>query len=85
MRVSDLQFTAEMANDSWKGHRVETLTDSYRIVNNRESRNLYTDEFDDVEIEYDVELKAYRVPAFADRRANYSEAKQVDCDRWGSE
>ena len=53
--------------------------------NNTTEKNDESFRFDDVEIEYDVELKAYRVPAFADRRANYSEAKQVDCDRWGSE
>jgi hypothetical protein len=85
MRVSDLQFTDEMQENAWLGHRVETLTDAHRIINNRKSRNQFTDEFDDVKIEYDEQYKVYRVPAFAASIARYSKAKQIDCDRWGCE
>jgi len=34
---------------------------------------------------WDSEFGVYRVPAFADGRRIYSEAKQKDCDRWGCE
>ena len=85
MKVSDLQFTDEMENNAWFGHRVETLTDAHRIINNRRSRNDFTDEFDDVNIEYDEKYKVYRVPAFAERIARHNEAKQIDCDRSGCE
>ena len=34
---------------------------------------------------WDSEFGVYRVPAFADGRRIYSEAKQRDCDRWGCE
>ena len=85
MRVSDLQFTDEMQENALLGHRVETLTDAYRVINNRKSRNQFTDEFDDVKIEYDEKYDVYRVPAFSERIARYSDAKRIDCDRWGCE
>ena len=85
MRVSDLQLSDKMEKNSYAGHRVETLTDSYLVINNRKSLRQYTDEFGDVEIEYDAEFGVYRVPAFFDKRAKYSEAKQVYCDRYGCE
>jgi hypothetical protein len=34
---------------------------------------------------WDSKFGVYRVPAFADGRRIYSEAKQRDCDRWGCE
>ena len=85
MKVSDLQFTDEMEDNPWLSHSVETLTDAYRFINNRKSRNQFTDEFGDVKIEYDEKYKVYCVPAFAERIARYTAAKQIECDRWGSE
>lgn len=85
MKISDLQFTDEMQDNAWRGHSVETPSDAYRIINNRKSRNKFTDEFGDVKIEYDETCKVYRVPAFAENRKRYSELKQNDCNRWGCE
>ena len=85
MKVSDLQFTDEMQENAWLGHRVETLTDAYRFINNRKSRNQFTDEFGDVKIEYDEKYRVYRVPAFKAERDRYCAAKAESCRLWGSE
>lgn len=85
MRLSDLQFTEEMENNCWRGHRVETPTSSRRVINNRRTRNQFADEFGDVEIEFDSEFGVYRVPAFADQSEKYSKAMQIECDKYGCE
>ena len=85
MKISDLQFSDKMENDAWLGHCIETLTDAHRVINNRKSRNQFIDVFGDVKIEYDEKYKVYRVPAFAKMIARYTAAKQIECDRWGSE
>ena len=65
--------------------RVETATDAYQILSDGWSLTNYISKYGDVEVEYDEQYSVYRVPAFAERIARYSEAKQIDCDRWGCE
>ncbi len=89
MRVSDLQFTDEIAVNvmffGWRGHSVETTSDAHCTLSNPESAKQYIKQYGDQEIEYDEKCKVYRVPAFAERIARYSKLKQIDCDRWGCE
>ena len=68
-----------------KGIRVETTTDALRNLREYQQVDNYIADFGDVEVEYDETYKVYRVPAFAERIAKYSEAKQIDCNRWGCE
>ena len=85
MKLSEVNITQML-----KGIRVETTTDALQNLreiaawSNQQVDN-YIADFGDVEVEYDETYKVYRVPAFAERIARYSEAKQIDCNRWGCE
>ena len=65
--------------------RVETTTDAYQILSDGWSLSNYISQYGDVEVEYDEKYKVYCVPAFAERIARYTAAKQIECDRWGCE
>ena len=85
MRISDLEFTTEMRENSWRGHSVETKTDSLRMVANERHAQQYIDQFGDVEIVLDEKYNTWKVPVFAEERKEYCDLKQAHCDRWGSE
>ena len=80
MKLSEVNITQML-----KGIRVETTTDALRNLREYQQVDNYIADFGDVEVEYDETYKVYRVPAFAERIAKYSEAKQIDCNRWGCE
>ena len=85
MRVSELKFTPEMLENVWKGHAIEMpKTDAQRYVSNPEAAAKFIEAFGDVEIVRDEYYKCWRVPAFAEGRAEYGKLKQAYCDQFGS-
>lgn len=84
MRVSDLEFTTEMRENVWRGHSVETTSDSLRMIGNERHAQQYIDQFGDVEIVLDEEYNTWKVPAFAEQREEYCDAKQKYCEQHGS-
>jgi len=84
-KVSNLEFTTEMSENVWKGHRVEMpKTDALRYVSSVESAAKFIKEFGDVEIVLDEKYCFYAVPAFAESREEASKLKQAYCERYGS-
>jgi len=85
MRVSELKFTPEMLENAWRGHAIEMpKTDAQRYVSNPEAAAKFIEAFGDVEIVRDEYYKCWRVPAFAEGRAEYGKLKQAYCDQFGS-
>ena len=85
-KVSELEFTPEMLENGWRGHRVEMPdTDAQRYVSDPESAARFIANFGDVEMVYDEKYKCWTVPAFAVGREEFSKRKQAHCARWGSE
>ena len=86
MKVSNLEFTAEMLNDVWKGHSVEMpKTDALRMVSNPKAAADFIAEFGDVEIVLNTEYAPrWKVAAFAESRGEYGKLKQAYCDQHGS-
>ena len=85
MRVSELKFTPEMLENAWKGHAIEMpKTDAQRYVSNPEAAAKFIEAFGDVEIVRDEYYKCWRVPAFAEGRAEYGKLKQGYCNQFGS-
>ena len=85
MRVSDLEFTTEMSENVWRGHRVEMpKTDAQRYVSSDKAAADFIESFGDVEIVLDEKYGHYAVPAFAESREEASKLKQAYCDQFGS-
>jgi hypothetical protein len=85
MRISELKFTPEMLENGWKGHRIEMpKTDALRYVSNPKAAKNFITAFGNVEIVFDEYYRQYKVPAFAEGRAEASELKRAYCERWGS-
>ena len=85
MKVSDLEFTTEMSQSIWAGHRVEMpKTDALRYVGSDKAAADFIAEFGDVEIVLDEKYGHYAVPAFKVERDEYSKLKQAYCDQFGS-
>ena len=85
MRVSELEFTAEMRENAWRGHSAQTTSDANRIISNERHAQTFIDQFGDEEIVFNAKYKHWEVPAFAEQRERYCDAKQVHCEKWGSE
>lgn len=69
---------------------VETNTDSLRHISREWDKDQFIAEFGDVEIVLNTShpwkgRKVYSVPAFAESRKAYSEAKAKECAIWGCE
>lgn len=64
---------------------IETLTDAYRVLRDETARQNYITDFGDVAVVYDATCDVYRVPAHAERIANYTDLKARDCAIWGCE
>jgi hypothetical protein len=86
MKVSDLEFTTEMLNDAWKGHKIEMpKTDALRHVSNPKAAADFIANFGDVEIVLNTEYSPrWEVPAFKTERDEYGKLKQAYCDQFGS-
>jgi hypothetical protein len=81
MRVSEIT----LGNDAT---RVETPTDADRVFagpNGEAHRLKFIAEHGDVAVIWDQKFKVWRVPAFAEKRVRFSNAKAKDIARWGSE
>ena len=48
-------------------------------------RDRYIKENGDVTVVWDEKFKVYRVPSFKVQQDSYSNAKAIDCSRWGNE
>ena len=67
LKVSDIEFQSSV--------RVATPEDAYQLVWNSWSARCYISNYGDVEICWDAEYKVFRVPAFAQKRAEFYAAK----------
>jgi hypothetical protein len=86
MKVSNLEFTTEMLENVWKGHKIEMpKTDALRCVSNPKAAADFIANFGDVEIVLNTEYSPrWEVPAFKTERDEYSKLKQAHCDQFGS-
>ena len=85
MKISDLEFTNEMRENVWRGHSVELpKNDAHRMIANERLAQDFIDDNGDVEIVWNERYKHWEVPAFAESRAAYCEAKSKAVARWGS-
>ncbi len=80
MRVSELQPAAYPQSPSVELPR----SDAYRLFTNDFNKNSFIEEYGDVEIVWNERYKHWEVPAFAESRAVYCEAKSKAVARWGS-
>ena len=86
MRISDLQFSDEMRENVWRGHSVELPeNDAHRMIGNEQHAQDFIDDNGDVEIDWNERYKHWEVPAFAEGRKVYCDAKQRYCEQHGSE
>ena len=77
MKIADVAFG--------QGTLVENSNnDSLQCLYNEWQKWSWIDKNGNVDVVYNEELKRYQVPAFAESRKRYSEMKQADCNRWGS-
>jgi hypothetical protein len=86
MRISSLEFTAEMLSDVWKGHAVDLPNaDARRMVSNPKAAADYIAEYGDVEIVLNTEYAPHwEVAAFKVGRDEYGKLKQAYCNQYGS-
>jgi len=85
MKVSDLEFTTEMSQSIWGGHRVEMpKTDAQRYISSDKAAADFIEQFGDVEIVLDEKYGHYAVPAFKVERDEYCKLKQAYCNQFGS-
>ena len=86
MKVSNLEFTTEMSESAWKGHRIQMpKTDAQRYVSSIESAAKFIESFGDVEIVLNTEYAPHwQVAAFKAGRDEYGKLKQAYCDQFGS-
>ena len=81
MRVSELQPAAYPQSPS-----VELPnSDAHRLFTNDFNKNSFIEANGDVEVVWNEQYKYWAVPAFAESRKVYSDAKAIDCARWGCE
>ncbi len=81
MRVSDLRPAAYPKSPS-----VELPnSDAHRLFTNDFNKKSFIEAHGDVGIVWNNQYKYWEVPAFAESRAAYCEAKQRACATWGCE
>ena len=81
MRVSDLQPAAYPQSPAVENPN----SDSDSLFTNEFNKNSFIEAHGDVEIVWNERYSYWEVPAFAESRAAYCEAKQRFCDTYGSE
>ena len=81
MRVSDLTPAKYPQSPSVQNPN----SDSYRLFTNEFNKNNFIEENGDVEIVWNERWKHWEVPAFAEGRKAYCDAKQRYCEQHGSE
>ena len=78
MRVSELQVG--------QGHIVERPnSDAYADFSNDYTKHSFIEGYGDVEIVWNERYKHWEVPAFAESRKAYCDAKKRYCEQHGSE
>ena len=81
MRVSDLQPAAYPQSPS-----VELPnSDAHRLFTDDFNKQSFIEAHGDVEIVWNERYNYWEVPAFAEGRRIYGEAKQRACETWGCE
>ena len=80
MRVSELQPAAYPQSPA-----VELPNDAHRLFTNEFNKNSFIENYGDVEIVWNERYKHWEVPAFAESRKAYGDAKQRYCEQHGSE
>jgi len=60
-------------------------SDAYRVFSTWGELFSFLTSHDVTQVRYDKQFNVYRVPAFADSRKRYTQAKAEDCARWGCE
>jgi len=81
MRVSELQPAAYPQSPSVE----KPNSDAHALFTNDFNKDSFIEANGDVEIVWNNQYKYWAVPAFAESRAAYGEAKQRFCDQHGSE
>jgi hypothetical protein len=81
MRVSELQPAKYPQSPSVENPNC----DSHRLFTDDFNKNSFIEANGDVEIVWNERYKFWAVPAFAEGRKTYGEAKQRACDTWGCE
>jgi hypothetical protein len=81
MRVSELQPAAYPQSPSVE----KPNSDAHALFTNDFNKNSFIEANGDVEIVWNNQYKYWAVPAFAESRKVYGEAKQRYCDQHGSE
>mgnify|MGYP003112195985 CR=1 FL=1 len=81
MRVSEIQPAKYPQSPSVELPR----SDAYRLFTNDFNKNSFIEDHGDVEIVWNERYKHWEVPAFAEGRKVYCDAKQRYCEQHGSE
>tara|TARA_B100001971_G_C17872751_1_gene374062 strand:- start:72 stop:383 length:312 start_codon:yes stop_codon:yes gene_type:complete len=87
-KVSEIMLGGTRWFDHGNEVRVETPTDAnqvFTVRNGETQRQKFIAEHGDVSVVWDPKFKVWTVPAFAEKRERFSNAKAKDCVRWGSE
>ena len=58
--------------------------DSLQVIYNEQQKQLWIEKNGNIDVVYNEQLKRYEVPAFAESRKRFADAKALDCSRWGS-
>jgi len=85
--VSEIMLGGTRWFDHGNEVRVEDTDDSQRVFtvrNGETQRQKFIAEHGDVSVVWDPKFKVWTVPAFAEKRERFSNAKAKDCSRWGS-
>ena len=81
MRVSELQPAKYPQSPSVE----QPNSDAYALFTNDFNKNSFIEAHGDVEIVWNERYKHWEVPAFAESRKAYSDAKKRYCEQHGSE
>ena len=81
MRVSELQPAKYPQSPSVE----QPNSDAYALFTNDFNKNSFIEDHGDVEIVWNERYKHWEVPAFAEGRKVYCDAKQRYCEQHGSE
>ena len=81
MRVSELQPAKYPQSPSVE----QPNSDAYALFTNDFNKNSFIEDYGDVEIVWNERYKHWEVPAFAESRKAYCDAKRRYCEQHGSE
>ena len=81
MRVSELQPAKYPQSPSVE----QPNSDAYALFTNDFNKNSFIEAHGDVEIVWNERYKHWEVPAFAESRKAYCDAKRRYCEQYGSE